>query len=223
MSSKPSVKRPRRILVVDDHPLMREGLGARISAQPDLEVVGEAAGVAEALKLLPTTSPDLAIVDLSLADGHGLGLIEAIRQKHPGVAILVVSAFDESLYAERCLRAGAMGYVNKRQLQENVLDAIRTVLGGQRYLSGEMTQRLLGQAVGQASHEDDDPVKRLTNRELEVFQLIGRGNTTSAIARQLHLSVHTIDTHREKIRHKLGARNSAELMQQAVTWVLENG
>jgi DNA-binding NarL/FixJ family response regulator len=133
----------------------------------------------------------------------------------------VVSAFDESLYAERALRAGAHGYINKRELQDNVIVALRTVLQGERYLSAKMTQRLVGQAIGTKAPSQQDAVERLSDRELEVFQLIAEGKTTGAIARQLELSVHTIDTHREKIRHKLGVRNSAELMQRAVQWMLE--
>jgi DNA-binding NarL/FixJ family response regulator len=135
-----------------------------------------------------------------------------------------VTAFDELLYAERALRAGAQGYINKQEVQEKILDAIRTVLSGQRYLSDAMTQRLVTQAVsGKELTVGTDPVERLTDRELEVFTLIGRGKTTSVIADQLQLSVHTIDSHREKIRHKLNLKNGAELTQRAVQWVLENG
>lgn len=213
--------RKTRVLIVDDHPLVREGLAARLAAQPDMEVCGEAANVGEALQQIRTQSPDLAIVDIQLAESHGIELIKDVSSRFPHVKMLVVSAFDESLYAERALRAGADGYINKRELQDNVLDALRTVLAGDRYLSAKMTDKLVGQALGRTGLADADPVERLSDRELEVFELIGRGTTTSAIARQLQLSVHTIDTHREKIRHKLGVTNAAELMQRAVQWVLE--
>ncbi len=212
-----------KILIVDDHPLMREGLAARIAPQADMEVCGEAASVDEALAQVNATNPDLVIVDIALADSHGLDLIKDVKARFPSVKMLVVSAYDESLYAERALRAGADGYINKQQVQEKVVDAMRAVLAGERYLSPAMTRKLVGQAIGGRDSTEHDPIERLSNRELEVFELIGHGKTTGEIARQLFLSVHTIDTHREKLRRKLGVKNSAELMQRAVQWVLENG
>jgi DNA-binding NarL/FixJ family response regulator len=137
--------------------------------------------------------------------------------------MLVLSAFQESLYAERALRNGAMGYLNKQETREKIFEAIRTVVAGERYLSEEMTRSLVGQALGRNDGKLKSPVEALTNRELEVFQLIGQGMTTSNIARQLHLSVHTIDTHREKIKIKLNLRNAAELQREATHWVLESG
>jgi DNA-binding NarL/FixJ family response regulator len=217
-------QQPSKILIVDDHPMMREGLAARIASQPDMTVCGEACDINDALARFRATKPDLMIVDLSLKTGHGLDLIKEIRATNDEVKLLVVSAFDESLFAERALRAGAQGYINKQEVQENILDAIRAVLAGRRYLSDAMTQRLVTQAVG--GKEDSSmyaPVERLSDRELEVFTLIGRGKTTGAIASQLQLSVHTIDSHREKIRHKLNLKNGTELTQRAVQWVLENG
>jgi len=213
----------KRILIVDDHPLIRDGLAARIAPQPDMEICGEAGSARDALAQVKANTPDLVIVDIQLADSHGIDLIKDIHGRYPRIKMLVVSAFDESLYAERALRAGAHGYINKRELQDNILDALRTVLDGQRYLSAKMTQQLVGQVVAGTDASSREPVQRLSDRELEVFQLIGRGRTTAAIARQLHLSPNTIDTHREKIRHKLGVRNGTELMQRAVQWVLENG
>lgn len=217
-------KRQFKILIVDDHPMMREGLAARIEAQPDMVPCGEACDVDDALAQFKTAKPDLLIVDLSLKTGHGLDLIKEIRARDENVKILVVTAFDESLYAERALRAGAQGFINKQEVQESIIDAIRTVLDGRRYLSETMTQRMVALAVGtRDDRSGSDPVGRLSDRELEVFTLIGRGKTTSTIAHQLHLSVHTIDSHREKIRHKLNLKNGAELTQRAVQWVLENG
>jgi len=216
-------KQTMKILIVDDHPLMREGLAARIGPQSDMTVCGEAASVDEAFAQVKATSPDLVIVDIALADSHGIDLIKDVKARFPSIKMLVISAYDESLYAERALRAGAHGYINKREVQEKVLDALRCVLDGQRYLSPRMTQKLVGQAIVGRDSTHSDPVQRLSDRELEVFELIGQGKTTGAIAQQLLLSVHTIDTHREKLRHKLGVKNSAELMQRAVQWILENG
>jgi DNA-binding NarL/FixJ family response regulator len=217
-----SKSRAAKILIVDDHPMMRAGLSVRISAQTDMQVCGEAADEAEALCQVRDTCPDLVIVDLSLRRGHGLDLIERIRASHPAVKMLVVSHFDESLFAERSLRAGAMGYVNKRECQENVLQAIREVLAGRRFVSPEMTARLVAQAIEGGVSAATDPVERLSNRELEVFQLIGQGASTSSIAQQLHVSVHTVESHREKIRHKLALKNGAELTRCAIHWVLTN-
>jgi DNA-binding NarL/FixJ family response regulator len=211
-----------KILIVDDHPLVREGLSIRISAQPDLQVCGEAAHVDEALAQVKATSPDLVIVDMALKEGHGLDLIKQIKARYPAVKMLVVSHYEESLFAERALRAGALGYINKGETQQHILHAIRDVLDGKRYVSAEMTQRLLRQAVSGTDSTTTDPIDRLSDRELEVFRLIGKGMTTSGIAAQLYLSVHTIETHREKIRAKLALKNGAELMQRAVQWVLEN-
>ncbi len=225
MSAEQRVPKPRaaRILIVDDHPMMREGLSVRISAQTDMSVCGEADDVDEALRQVRDVCPDLVIVDLSLRRGHGLDLIERIKAGHPAVKMLVVSQFEESLYALPSLRAGAMGYINKQQCQENIIQAIRAVLLGGRYLSPEMTAHLVARAIEGGVPSETDPVERLSNRELEVFQLIGQGATTSSIAQQLHVSVHTIESHREKLRHKLGLKNGAELTRYAIHWVLQKG
>jgi DNA-binding NarL/FixJ family response regulator len=217
------LKRPVRILIVDDHPLMRAGLAARISDEPHLEVCGQVEDAPSALEAVKLTSPHLAIIDLALKKGHGLDLVKDIKTRFPQVRMLVLSAYQESLFAERALRAGAMGYLNKQETGEKIFEAVRTILDGRLYVSAEIAQRLMDQAIGAGSSESGDPVSRLSDRELEVFQLIGRGMTSAAIARELHLSTHTIDTHREKIRHKLGVRNSSALMQRAVEWVLSNG
>ncbi|MEX0819883.1 MAG: response regulator transcription factor [Pirellulaceae bacterium] len=221
--TKFSIGRTTRILVVDDHPLVRAGLAAQLADQQDLEICGEAASADEALVQVKATNPDLVIVDIQLLESHGIDLIKDIHSRFPSTKMLAVSAFDESIYAERALRAGAHGYINKRELQHNMIAAIRTVLDCQRYLSPKMTQQVVGQAIGGKDTMAGNPVARLSNRELEVFQLIGQGHTTGAIARQLHLSVHTIESHREKIRHKLSIKNSVQLMQRAVQWMLENG
>jgi DNA-binding NarL/FixJ family response regulator len=192
----------------------------RLSTERDLEVCGEAATENEAMDLVKQTRPDLMIVDISLRDGHGLDLIKHATARHPAVRILVVSGFQESLYGERVLRAGAMGYVNKQTSNDTVVGAIRAVLRGQRYLSAELAQRLAAQALG-GRDTTQQPVERLTARELEVFRLIGDGLSSSAIANRLHVSTHTIDTHRENIKRKLGVKSAAELTRQAVQWTLE--
>lgn len=199
---------------------MREGLAARISTQPDLQVCGEAATIDEALALIGTTSPDLVIVDLALKEGSGLDLIKQVSAGRPAPKILVVSAYKESMFAERALRAGAQGYINKQELQGAVLQAIRTVLRDELYLSEEMARRLAGHVLG--ARPQTRGVGALSDRELQVFELIGRGHSTREIAQQLKRSVHTIESHREKIRAKLSLRSGSELTQQAVQWILDS-
>jgi len=211
-----------RILIVDDHPMVREGLATRIALQSDLEVCGEAATEDEALALVNQTNPDLILVDISLKSGHGIELIKQVKSRHPSVKMLVVSGFQESLYAERSLRAGALGYLNKQESNEKVIEAIRTVLRGERFVGPEISRRLINQALGVADGTKT-PIEQLTDRELEVFRMIGEGSTSGVIAEQLFLSTHTIDTHRENIKRKLGLSNAAELSRAAVQWLLENG
>lgn len=213
----------KRILIVDDHAVVRDGLTFQLSRHQDLEICGEAESVDDAFALVKDTRPDLVIIDISLKEGHGIELIKKIKQHDGNIRMLVSTMYKESLYAERSLRAGAQGYLNKQESRDKLVEAVRTVLSGQRYLSPKMTERLVGQAVGRVDRAHSSPVETLSNRELEVFQLIGEGMTTGAIARKLHLSPHTIDTHREKIKMKLGLNNSGELQREAVQWVLENG
>ena len=210
-----------RIAIVDDHPLVREGLAARISAQPDMEVCGEAEGIESALELIMIKRPALVIVDIALRDGHGIDLIKRIVAAGIDTRMLVVSAYDESLFAERALRAGALGYINKQELQGKVVEALRTVLRGERYVSTAMAQRLIAQAIG--SRAAQGGIETLTDRELQIFQLVGRGKSTREIAHELNVSVHTIDSHREHIRAKLDLHTGTELIQRAVQWHIENG
>jgi DNA-binding NarL/FixJ family response regulator len=212
-----------KILIVDDHPIVREGLAARIARQSDLTVCGEAEDVADALDLVKTTQPDLAIIDLSLKSGQGLDLIKRIHASSPNTKALVSSMYDESLYAERALRAGALGYVNKQEMSEKIIEAIRQVLDGKIYLSPRMTERFLQRAVGSPPQLGKSPIETLTDRELEIFKLIGKGKTTRQIAADLHLSIKTVETHRENIKSKLNIVNAAELSREAVQWVMENG
>lgn len=212
---------PARILIVDDHPMVREGLRLRMSTQPDLQVCGEAETEQQALVLVQEFNPDLVLIDISLKTGHGIDLVKQIKSRHPTVKMLVISGFQESLYAERALHAGALGYLNKQESNDKVLIAIRTVLAGQHYFSPEITQRLIKQALG-TPLEKKTSIESLTDRELEIFRMIGQGLTSGAIANSLFLSTHTIDTHRENIKRKLNLKNAGELTRAAVQWVLEN-
>ncbi len=189
--------------------------------QPDLQVCGEASTPEEALALIRATHPDVVIADLALKQGSGLALIQQASTSTPAPKILVVSAYDESLFAERALRAGALGYINKQELQGTVIEAIRAVLRDELYLSAEMMRRVAGQRFGKEVRVQG--LGALSDRELQVFELIGRGRSTREIAQQLSRSVHTIESHREKIRAKLNLRSGSELTQQAVRWVLEAG
>ena len=164
-----SAKTPARILIVDDHPMMRDGLTIRISNEPDLAVCGEADDVAEALRRVGELNPDLVIIDISLKTGHGIDLVKQIRARHPKMKMLVNSMYDESVYAERSLQAGAMGYLNKQTVRETVIDAIRTVLAGKTYLSPEMTDRILKSRVGGMIEPGKSPIESLSDREMEVF------------------------------------------------------
>ncbi len=211
-----------RILIVDDHPMMRDGLTMRISSQSDMTVCGEAASEDEAIELVNQIKPDLVVVDISLKSGNGIELVKRIATLDSSIKTLVVSAFHESLYAERALRAGALGYLNKQDSNEKLIEAIRTLVQGERYVSAEITQRLVTQALGKRK-VTIDPIEQLTDRELEIFKLIGAGVATSAIAEKLFLSTHTVDTHRENIKRKLGAKTGAELNRQAIQSMLENG
>ncbi len=212
----------KRILIVDDHPLVRAGFSQLICDEPDLEVCGEAADEAQALQLVTGTEPDLVIIDLSLAGGSGLNLIERIRAHHDGVAMLVASMHDESLFAERVLAAGALGYINKQEAPSKIIKAVRRVLKGKVYVSDAMTERLLGGLTGTTKTPDQPPMQRLSNRELEVFELIGRGMTTGKIADHLQLSIKTIETHRENIKKKLGLSTGQELTRRAMHWQMEH-
>ncbi|HEY5740139.1 MAG TPA: response regulator transcription factor [Gammaproteobacteria bacterium] len=207
-----------RILIVDDHPLVRTGLAQLIGDCPDLEVCGEAGDMAEGLRRVDELQPDLAIIDLSLAGGSGLDLIEHIKARDKGTLMLVASMHDEALYAERVLAAGARGYVNKQEAQDRIIFAIRRVLGGKVYLSERMTERLLS-GIDESSSEKRD-IDTLSNRELQVFELIGQGVPTSRIAEQLNLSTKTIETHQAHIKRKLGLDSAHQLNQRAIRWVM---
>jgi DNA-binding NarL/FixJ family response regulator len=211
-----------RVLVVDDHPIVRKGFAQLINSEPDLEIVGEAEDISQALRIAREVEPDLAIVDLALKTGNGLEVIKALKSHNPNIKMLAASALDESLFAERALRAGAQGFISKHEAIENLVGAIRAVLDENIYLSPKMTQRLLHHVSGRGLAIESSPVERLTDRELEVFQLLGEGLSTRQIAAKIHLSPKTIDRYRDNIKQKLQLKNATELIRQATQWVLEN-
>ena len=214
---------PHRILIVDDHPIVREGLDALISMHKDLEVCGHASSIQEALDLVETTNPRVAIVDLSLTDGSGISLISELKSRNSPVRTLVSSMHDETMYAERSLQAGALGYVNKQEASSRIIEAIHCVLDGKVYLSERMAERVLRRMVGTDPKAESGSVDALSNRELEVFELLGNGFSSNEIAEKMHLSVKTIQTYRQRIKQKLLARNSTELIRLASTWVVQGG
>jgi DNA-binding NarL/FixJ family response regulator len=211
-----------RVLIVDDHPYMRRGLAQTINDQPGLEVVGEAGSLAEAVKIMETSSPQLAVVDISLGAESGIELIQVLRERWPATKVLVSSMHDETLFAERALRAGALGFVNKGEPPDVFVRALTRVISGQIYLSERMTKRMLGQVLADKD-ANRSPIETLSNRELEVFEMIGKGLSTKQIAARLGLSPKTIETYREHIKQKLKLSNATELTRNAVQWVLEQG
>ncbi|HTU23563.1 MAG TPA: response regulator transcription factor [Gemmataceae bacterium] len=222
--SRNNHKKRACVLIVDDHPAVREALAIRIDRQRDLEVCGEAADMTEALRLVANLQPDAAVIDISLKSGNGLDLIKRIKDHNDRVRILVWSMHSESLYAERALRAGALGYINKDQATNQIVEAIRCVLQGKVWLSDTMTERILQRTVGAERQAVAlAPVNALADRELEVFLLIGQGVKTADIAERLHLSVKTVETYRDRIRHKLDLNDGTQLAHYAAQWMLENG
>jgi DNA-binding NarL/FixJ family response regulator len=216
-------KQKTRVLIVDDHPAVREALAIRIGRQRDLEVCGEAADMSEALRLVADARPDVAVVDISLKTGNGIDLIKRIKDRDDRVRVLVWSMHSELLYAERALRAGAMGYVNKDQATDRIVEAIRRVLAGKVWLSEEIADWMLRRAVGAGQQAATrSPLDALADRELEVFRLIGQGVKTAQIAERLHLSVKTVETYRDRIRQKLDLEDGTKLAHFVAQWTLEN-
>ncbi len=215
----------RRLLIVDDHPIMRQGLMALLNSEADLTVCGQASTAPQGLAAARELQPDLAIVDISLKGVSGIDLIRDLRNFLPKLPILVLSMHDEALYAERALRAGARGYVMKQEATENIAAAIRRVLAGHLYVSSSVTSQLVGRFVGGGEAKEiatsADAVANLSNRELQVLQLIGRGRGTRAIAEEMKISVKTVETYRANLKEKLKLRDAPELMCYAVKWVNE--
>jgi DNA-binding NarL/FixJ family response regulator len=207
--------RKSKVFLVDDHPILRQGLGKLINDQPDMTVCGEAENPPHALEGIGRTKPDLVLLDLSLAGGDGMELCRQLQERFSGLPVLVVSMHDESLYAERCLRAGAMGYVMKQEPPDRVVSAMRKVLSGNIYLSEAMSEKLLRNFSG-GRRADAAPLERLSDRELEIFRLIGKGHSVRAIAEQLFLSPKTVEAHKEHIKQKLNLKSSNELLQYAI-------
>jgi len=208
----------RRILLVDDHSIMRSGLRQLLDSQPDLVVAGETSDVAGALRFLEQASVDLVLTDLTLPGRGGLELIKDLQALYPRLPILVLSMHDETLYAERVLRAGARGYLMKEIGGERVLEAVRQVLGGSVYVSKVMTTHLLSGIGGHGAQNSHSPFSRLTDREMEVFELVGQGKSTREIARLLNLSPKTVDVHRGNIKAKLALNDMTALIRHAVLW-----
>jgi DNA-binding NarL/FixJ family response regulator len=212
-----------RILLVDDHPLMRKGLAMSLQAESDLDVVAQCADAEEAMEVFAEVNPDLAIVDVSLPGMSGLELVKHLLAIREDLKVLVASRHDESLYAERAIRAGARGYVMKLEAADVILKAVRRVLNGGIYVSEEINERLLLGMVRGQDNLAQSPLEVLSDRELEVFEMTGRGCGTRDIAERLHLSVKTVESYRARIKNKLNLENAAELMQHAVNWVEGEG
>ena len=207
-----------RILLVDDHPLVREWLTNLIHQQEDLTVCGEAESAAQALDTVAATQPDVVIVDLSLAGGSGLDLIKDLKALHPELKMIVLSMHDEQLYAERALRAGARGYLMKRETTGKIVTSIRDVLAGKLAVSDRVSQMIAERYVGGLPAAPESPMASLSDRELEVFQFLGKGWETKQIADELHVSLKTVQTYCARIKEKLALANATELLREAVRW-----
>ncbi len=218
-TSEAGIPGKRTILIVDDHPLLRRGLSELINFEPDLIVCGEAGSYQEALVSIQTQQPDLVIVDLELGGRGGLDLVKDITVRYPLLPTLVLTMHDESTYALRSLRAGAAGYVTKQQLDETLLVAIRGVLNGEIYMSAQLQSQFATKYLNQQAMAPDSPMDSLSNRELQVFRLIGKGRTTREMAEDLSLSIKTIESHREHIKNKLIIESAAQLTLRATQWV----
>lgn len=214
-----SPSRKTRVLLVDDHAVVRFGIAQLIQREPDLEVCGQEEDAAHAMAAIERLKPDLVIADISLKDSSGLELMRNIKAQCTGLPILVVSTHDERVYAEVAFRAGALGYLMKDEALERIVPAIRRVLGGNIYVSEAQAARMLEQQVRGRPSLDHSPVEDLSDRELEVFQMIGQWKKTSDIAKELHLSIKTIEYYREQIKLKLNLKTAAELTQHATAWV----
>lgn len=215
--------RRARVVILDENPIIRTGLASLIGDRLGLSVCGEAGGSADALRLVGSRRPDLVITDLALRGGQGIDLIKRIAAQNGEARILVYSMFNEDLYAERALQAGASGYIGKRSNPDEIVLAIDRVLNGKIFLSARITDRILSRAVGHSRVVEKDSVGSLSDRELEVFTLIGHGVKTRQISELLNLSVHTIQTYREKIKQKLSCKSGVEMTRIAMQWVLEGG
>ncbi|PEN12981.1 DNA-binding response regulator [Longibacter salinarum] len=207
-----------RVFVIDDHPAIREALATTINSKVDMRLVGESGSATQALRQMERNAPDVVIVDISLDDAHGLDLVEEIRDRFPSVRIIVFSMYDESVYAERAIRAGASGYIMKSEPTQNVVNAVKAVSEGDVYLSRRMSSRILSKVIRQQDYQLGSATEKLTDREMTVFQKLGEGYSVREIAAQLDLSRKTIETYRRRAKEKLGFETVAELLQYAVQW-----
>ena len=207
-----------RILIVDDHPVVRDGLVTIINHEKDMKVCGEAEDLCAALKAITELEPDVVITDISLKNSDGIELTRSIKATHPKLPVIVFSIHDESVYAERALLAGAQAYLMKDTVSENIVKAIRVVLSGDIYVSNTISKKFLHQIAGDKAGTTKTPIEKLSNREFEIFCLIGKGCKVSNIAEQLHLSTKTIETHRSRIKEKLDLTSAAELLQYSIKW-----
>ena len=215
-AAPPSDANKRKIFIVDDHPIVRQGLVQLINPEPDLIVAGQGEDAYQALKQIRALKPDLTLLDISLKDTGGIELLKEMRAQEPDLRVLILSMHDESLYAERALRAGARGYVMKQEAPQVLLQAIRKVLNGEVWVSEKMSAVLLQRMVGNRKPGGALPMDRLTDREMEIFRMIGAGMTVKEIAEKLFLSAKTIEAHREHIKEKLSLKTSAELLRFAI-------
>jgi DNA-binding NarL/FixJ family response regulator len=216
-------QRKWKVFLVDDHPLVREHLTALLQREQDLQVCGEAGDAPTALSLITRQPPDLVILDISLKHSHGLELLKDLQNLRPSLPVLVLSMHDETLYAERALLAGAMGYITKEEATVSVLSAVRKVLAGQVYLSERMAGRMMQKMVKGAKDQVASPLEVLADRELEVFQMVGRGRGTRQIAEELHLGIKTVESYKARIKEKLRLADGNELLQYAIHWVQGRG
>lgn len=219
MPGRTDSRSKRTVLIVDDHPIVRQGLAQLINQEKDLEVCGQAEDAHEAMQAIRQLNPDMVIVDISLKDTSGMELIKDLKIQHPDLPVLTLSMHDEAVYGERALRAGARGYVMKQEATGKVVTAIRRVLAGEVYVSEGMAAKMVSKLVGGGARTASSPADSLSDRELEVFRMIGEGFGTREMAEKLHLSIKTVETYRAHIKDKLGLQDANELLRTAIQWV----
>lgn len=223
MSSTAATSQRRRVVLVDDHAVVRQGLAALVNEEPDFAVVGEAASPADALSVIADLQPDAAIIDITLGEGDGIALTREVKAKFPDVKVLVLSIHDESIYADRALRAGARGYMMKVEAADKLMGGLRRILDGDIFVSDRVAARMSHRVAGGADALPAAPIERLSNRELQIFQSIGKGMSVREIAASLMLSVKTIEAHREHVKQKLSIKSSRELLRFAIAHARVSG
>ncbi len=213
-----------KIIIVDDHPIVSDGIRQLIEREDDMNVCLAVQDAESALKGIEKHSPDLIVVDISLKGAaNGIDLIKGVKKRYPRIKALVLSMHDENLYAERAIKAGAKGYIMKNDLTDNIIKAIRKIMDGNLYLSENITSRLLNILVNDTNNDENQDIKKLSDREFQIFQLIARGYKTGDIGKEINISVKTVEAHKLRIRHKLDLKNSSELIKYAIDWEYKNG